>query len=114
MQLENIGDAVLTILGNLKEQSTETATSRNMVKDSLMSATDSREKIMQSHQLWKDRVMQYIELTGHEDNVRRITSEIAESFGYLAQTLQEDIMNGTSNFRSSFSVREPATRVSYN
>ncbi|XP_075253986.1 muscle M-line assembly protein unc-89-like isoform X3 [Convolutriloba macropyga] len=113
MQLENIGDAVLTILGNLKEQSTETATSRNMVKDSLMSATDSREKIMQSHQLWKDRVMQYIELTGHEDNVRRITSEIAESFGYLAQTLQEDIMNGTSNFRSSFSVREPATREMY-
>ena len=112
MQLENIGDTILALLGNLKEQSPETATSRNMIKDYLMAAADQRENVTSSHKLWKTRITQYLDLLGLEDSVRSIIDEIAENFGYLAQTLQDDIANATSNFRSSFAIKEPKARVS--
>ncbi|XP_063712658.1 titin-like isoform X5 [Symsagittifera roscoffensis] len=114
MQLENLGDTILALLGNLKEQSPETATSRNMIKDYLMAAADQRENVTSSHELWKTRITQYLDLLGLEDSVRSIIDEIAENFGYLAQTLQDDIANATSNFRSSFAIKEPKARDLYN
>ncbi len=112
-QLENIGDSMLALLAALKEQSTETAISRKIIKDSLIDTTKKREEAIGKYEEWRGKLKQFLDIVACEQNVRDITDQVADAFGYLAQTLQEDLVAGTSNFRSSFSVKEPQCRVRF-